>query len=202
MERTREAYFDALRDFAPDGHLSTEDFRMLDTVARRWRLPEAGAAPELHPSPAAVALIQSFEGCERKQADGSLRAYPDPGTGGEPWTIGWGSTGADIHSTTTWSRAQADARFRDDLERFGAKVSALLGGVATSQNEYDALCSFAYNVGLHALEASTLLKLHKAGKKDEAAEQFGHWVNAGGKPMAGLVRRRAAEADLYRGKIA
>jgi lysozyme len=201
MDRTRDAYFAALKAFAPDGHISTEDFRMLDSVARRWRLAEA-AAPELHPSPAAEALIKSFEGCERKLPDGTLRAYADPGTGGEPWTIGWGSTGPDIGRNTWWTKAQADARFSADLARFGSKVSALLGTAATSQNEYDALVSFAYNLGLHALEASTLLRLHKAGQKDAAAAEFAKWINAGGHPMTGLVRRRKAEADLYRGKIA
>jgi lysozyme len=136
-----------------------------------------------------------------KQADGTLRAYPDPGTGGEPWTIGWGSTGPDIHQGTVWAQAEADRRLSEDVAAFGVKVAALIGEAATSQNEFDALVSFAYNVGRGNLAASTLLKKHKAGDKAGAAAEFGKWINAGGKPLEGLRRRRAAEADLYRGKI-
>jgi hypothetical protein len=69
MDRSREAYFAALRAFAPQGHIGTDDYRMLDAVARRWRLPEA-ASPELRPSPAAERLIKSFEGCERSRPTG------------------------------------------------------------------------------------------------------------------------------------
>jgi lysozyme len=202
-DRTRTAYFDALRAFAPDGHIGTDDFRMLDSVARKWGLPEDPALKTqiVIPSARAVALIQQFEGCAKKRPDGALDAYPDPGTGGDPWTIGWGSTGPDIHKGTVWTQAQADQRFKDDLYAFAAKVAGLVDGAATSQNEFDALCSLAYNIGLGNLASSTLLRLHKAGDKAGAAEQFARWDKAAGRVMAGLTRRRAAEADLYRGKL-
>jgi GH24 family phage-related lysozyme (muramidase) len=149
------------------------------------------------PGPACIALIQQFEGCAKKQADGSFAAYPDPGTGGDPWTIGWGTTGADVAQGAVWTQAQCDDRLTADLTSFAAKVSAVLGGAQTSQHQFDALVSFAYNVGVGNLSSSTLLKLHKAGDFAGAAQQFGRWNKAAGKVLAGLTKRRAAEAALY-----
>lgn len=146
-------------------------------------------------SPKGIDLIHSFEGLR-------LTAYPDPGTGGAPWTIGWGSTtdmdGKPIKPGTKWTREQADARFAVHLARFEADVNRLLNGAVTTQGQFDALTSFCYNVGVGNLEGSTLLRLHKAGKFEEAAEQFKRWSRAAGKVLPGLVRRRAAEAALYR----
>ena len=62
------------------------------------------------PSSACIALVQQFEGCARRQADGTFAAYPDPGTGGDPWTIGWGSTGPDIKTGLVWTQQQCDDR--------------------------------------------------------------------------------------------
>jgi lysozyme len=149
------------------------------------------------PGPACIALIQQFEGCAKKQADGSFIAYPDPGTGGDPWTIGWGTTGADVKQGAVWSQQQCDDRLTADLTSFAAKVSAVLGAAQTSQHQFDALVSFAYNVGVGNLSSSTLLKLHKAGDFAGAAQQFGRWNKAAGKVLPGLTKRRAAEAALY-----
>lgn len=149
------------------------------------------------PSAACVSLVQEFEGCAKKHSDGSIRAYPDPGSGGDPWTIGWGSTGPDIKPGTIWTQQQCDDRLSADLTSFAAKVSAVIGSAATTQHQFDALTSFAYNVGVGNLQASTLLKLHKAGDHAGAEAQFARWNKAAGKVMAGLTRRRAAEAALY-----
>lgn len=157
-------------------------------------------AGELKPSDAAFALIKSFEGLHKVRPDGRIEAYPDPGSGGDPWTIGYGSTGADIKRGTVWTRQEVDARFDSDLIAFANGVAKLVDGGATSQNEYDSLISFAYNVGLGALGSSTLLKKHKAGDKAGAAREFAKWINAGGRPMKGLIRRREAESKLYRGE--
>jgi GH24 family phage-related lysozyme (muramidase) len=142
-------------------------------------------------------LIQQFEGCAKKQADGSFAAYPDPGTGGDPWTIGWGTTGADVKQGVVWTQQQCDDRLTADMTSFAAKVAAVLGTTQTSQHQFDALVSFAYNVGVGNLSSSTLLKLHKAGDFAGAAQQFGRWNKAAGKVLPGLTRRRAAEAALY-----
>lgn len=140
----------------------------------------------------AIPLIQKFEGLR-------LEAYPDPGTGGDPWTIGWGSTGPGIGPGVKWTQKQADDRFRADVEKFAAKVAALVK-VPLKPNQMAALISFAYNVGTGALSSSTLLRMVNALNFDGAAQQFARWNRAGGKVMAGLTRRRNAEAALFRGE--
>jgi GH24 family phage-related lysozyme (muramidase) len=151
------------------------------------------------PSPACYALIKRFEGYAKLLPDGRCEAYPDPATGGAPWTIGYGSTGPDIHEGTIWTRAEAEERLERDVNKFAASINALIGNDPTTQNEFDALVCFSYNVGFSALAKSTLLSLHMKGDKAGAAEQFKRWNRAGGKEMPGLLRRRLAEADLYRG---
>jgi GH24 family phage-related lysozyme (muramidase) len=142
-------------------------------------------------------LIQQFEGCAKKQANGSFMAYPDPGTGSDPWTIGWGTTGTDVKPGVIWTQQQCDDRLTSDLTSFAAKVSGVLGTAQTSQHQFDALVSFAYNVGVGNLSSSTLLKLHKAGDFAGAQQQFARWNKAAGKVLPGLTKRRAAEAALY-----
>jgi lysozyme len=149
------------------------------------------------PSAACVALVQKFEGCATKQQDGRFAAYPDPGSGDDPWTIGWGSTGADVKRGVSWTQEECDARLTKDLTHFAAKVAHAIGGAHTTQNQFDALVSFAYNVGIANLEGSTLLRLHKSGHHAEARNEFARWTKASGKVLPGLVRRRAAEAALY-----
>lgn len=145
---------------------------------------------------AGAALIKEFEGCEKDMPDGRFKAYPDPGSvDGKPWTIGWGSTGPDITPTTIWTQAQCDARFDQDIQKYANAVSAALGDAPTTQNQFDALVSFHYNTG--AIRTATLTKLHKDGKFAAAKAEFARWVKNDGKVMAGLVRRRAAEAALY-----
>ena len=149
------------------------------------------------PSQSCTKLIQQFEGCAKKRPDGSFAAYPDPGSGGDPWTIGWGSTGADIKKGVVWTQQQCDDRFSTHVDEFGAKVAAALGSAATTQHQFDAMVSFAYNVGVGNFRSSTLLRKHKAGDYAGAAAEFAKWNKAAGKVMAGLSRRRAAEAALY-----
>lgn len=142
------------------------------------------------PSKKCADLVKSFEGCV-------LKAYPDPGSGGDPWTIGVGATGPGIKKGVVWTQAQADERLATDLARFGRGVFALTGD--TTQNRFDAMVSLAFNIGLGNFGSSTLLKKHKAHEYGAAADQFARWNRAAGKVMAGLTRRRAAEASIYRG---
>ena len=146
--------------------------------------------------PHGLALIKRFEGCARKRSDGTFAAYPDPGTGGDPWTIGWGATGKGIARGNVWSQAECDTRLERDLARFARDVARALAAAPTTPAQFDALVSFHYNTG--AIAKATLTKLHCAGRYGEAAGEFARWVNAGGKRLPGLVRRRAAEAELYR----
>ena len=145
---------------------------------------------------AGIQLIKSFEGCARLRRDGMIEAYPDPGTGGAPWTIGWGATGPGIGPDTVWTKEECDARLEADLERYAVEVSAAIGDASTTQGQFDALVSFHYNTG--AIRRATLTRLHRAGRFDEAAQEFARWKHAGGKVLKGLVRRRAAEARIYR----
>lgn len=153
---------------------------------------------------AGIALIHSFESCK-------LTAYRDPGSrNGLPITIGWGSTtdenGHPITLGTVWTQERADARFRADLAQREVAVNMLIaGGAPTTQNQFDALMSFAYNVGLdidddniaEGLGDSTLLRKHRAGDYTGAQNAFAAWNKNDGKVLNGLVRRRAAEAALY-----
>jgi len=135
-----------------------------------------------------IDLIKQFEGV-------SLKAYPDPGTGGEPWTIGYGHTGG-VKKGDVITQAQAEELLRKDLIKFETGVSNALT-VETTQNQFDAMVSLAYNIGLGNFTKSTLLRKHNAKCWQCAAAQFGVWRNAGGKVMTGLIRRRAAERELY-----
>jgi GH24 family phage-related lysozyme (muramidase) len=143
-----------------------------------------------------VALVKRFEGCARRREDGLVEAYPDPASGGAPWTIGWGATGPGIAAGTTWTPAQCDARLAADLARHAAEVAQAIGDVPTTQAQFDALVSFHYNTG--AIGRATLTRRHRAGDYAGAAREFARWNRAGGRVMAGLARRRAAEAALYR----
>jgi lysozyme len=147
-------------------------------------------------SPAGLALIQRWEGCAKRRSDGRFDAYPDPGTGADPWTIGWGTTGRDVVAGLIWTQGQCDARFERDLQRYVREVAAALGDTPTSQDQFDALVSFHYNTG--AIRRASLTRLHQAGDHAGAAAEFGKWVHAGGQRLTGLVRRRADEAALYR----
>ena len=150
------------------------------------------------PSANCGALIGSFEGCERARPDGRFDAYLCPR--GIP-TIGKGSTGPDIKLGLVWTRDQCEARFERDLQHFGAQVVELLRKdarlSATSQNQFDAMVSFAYNLGTADLATSTLLKRHLSGLPASAKAEFLKWDHAGKAELLGLKRRRAAEAMLY-----
>lgn len=145
----------------------------------------------------ATALIKGIEGCEKRMPDGRLRSYPDPGTGGAPWTIGFGSTGPDIIAGTVWTQEQADRRLEQDVAKAAASVDRLVT-VPLTDEEAAALTSFVYNLGAGQLANSTLLRLLNAGKpRAEVANQFKRWVYGGGRVLPGLVTRRDAEAALF-----
>ena len=193
----RRAIFDAVRHMLGRGFDSSE-VQALDAAIDR-ALGQAPAPTAEHTlSPAGIALIQKWEGCAKRRTDGCFEAYPDPGTGGDPWTIGWGTTGRDIVPGLVWTQTECDARFERELQRFVREVAAAIGEAPTTQGQFDALISFHYNTG--AIRKATLTRLHKAGDHAGAAVEFGKWVNAGGKRLAGLVRRRAEEAKLYAGR--
>ena len=169
--------------------------------------PEPALPPVTHPptqvSQSAIDLLHHFEGCARMRPDGRVEAYPDPGTGGAPWTIGWGSTRDGLHGfvnrNTIWTQRQCDERFADDLRRvYVPEVLRALAGAPVTQGQLDALVSFHYNTG--AIARATLTRKHRAGDYAGAQAEFARWNRAGGRVMAGLTRRRQAEARLYAGE--
>jgi len=187
---TRTALFDAIRPFAPDKRFTPDHVAAIDALADAFGMGRVGNGNALSK---AVALIREFEGCK-------LTAYPDPGSGGDPWTIGWGATGAGISKGVVWTQAQADARLLMDVATFANAVTKLVGDALTTDNQSAAMTSLAYNVGVANFGSSTLLRKHKAGDYAGAAAEFARWNKASGKVMAGLTRRRAAEAALYQVK--
>jgi lysozyme len=183
--------FDAIRQIKAAA-LTQAD---VDLVNAALAPDEVEAAPPtpgvLTPGPAGVKLMHDFEGCR-------LQAYADPGSAdGHPWTIGWGSTGPGIAKGVVWTQAQADDRFVSDLAKFAAKVRDVLGGAKTTQHQFDAMVSLAYNIGVGAFSKSTVLRKHRAGDYAGAQAAFAMWNKNDGAVMAGLTRRRAAEAALY-----
>lgn len=204
----RKPIFDAVRKLLGRGFKQSE----VDALDEACDLAEASIAGSIS-SPKTVSpgssasggrsigdagfhLIQEFEGCEKRLPNGMVQSYPDPGSAdGKPWTIGWGSTGPDIKPGTVWTMAQCEARFRKDMQRYADAVSLAIGGAPTTQNQFDALVSFHYNTG--AIGTATLTKKHKARDYAGAKAEFARWTKNAGRVMQGLVRRRAAEAELY-----
>lgn len=203
----RKPIFDAVRKMLGRGYTDSE-VKALDKAIdlAEGALP-AGSTTRRIPTSAddsggraisakGIKLIHSFEGCAKQQSDGRFAAYPDPGSrDGNPWTIGWGATGAGIRRGTIWTQQQCDDRFEEDIKKYANAVAVAIGDTPTTQNQFDALVSFHYNTG--AIRKATLTKRHNARNYDEAKAQFGRWIRNDGRVMRGLVRRRKAEADLY-----
>lgn len=135
-------------------------------------------------------LIKQFEGL-------SLTAYRCPAG---VWTIGVGHV-LGVQPGDKITPAQADAYLASDLALFGKEVESAIGDAPTSQHEFDAMVSLAFNIGIAGFQRSTVLRLHKAGDKIGAARAFGLWnkamVDGRLQELPGLTRRRAAEAAHY-----
>ena len=125
-----------------------------------------------------------------------LSAYPDPGTGGDPWTIGFGHTGDDVYEGLTITKEQAIALLQRDIATAEDAVLHLVD-VPLTQGQFNALVDFAFNCGAGNLKASTMLRLINQGRFDEADEQFQKWDKAAGKVLSGLHTRRLAEAAEF-----
>ena len=144
----------------------------------------------------ALKIIREFEGCR-------LEAYKCPAG---VWTIGWGTTrlmDAPVRSGDKISQALADELLQNEVENlFGPGVLHLLPlAKQWKPEQVGAIVSFAYNLGLGALEDSTLRKRLLAGEEPckVVREELPRWVHAGEAVLAGLERRRAAEVALFCG---
>lgn len=144
-------------------------------------------------SDAGIELIKSFEGFR-------ANAYPDPKSGGDPWTVGYGTTkfpsGRPVKKGDYVTPAQAEMYLREDVKKFASSVDALVT-VPLKQCQYDALVSFVYNLGATNFRKSTLLKKLNAKDYKGAADEFLLWVSPGSSVEAGLRRRRTAERAMF-----
>ncbi|UYL86103.1 lysozyme [Acinetobacter phage vB_AbaM_BP10] len=176
-------FFDAAREIA-GGKLTQAQVDDLNKVIDR--LSPSGMTT----SDTGINLISTFEGTR-------LTAYDD-GVG--VWTIGIGTTiypnGTKVKKGDTCTSEQAKTYFKHDLVKFENVVNESVK-VPLSQNQFDALVSLTYNIGSGAFKNSTLLKLLNNGDYQGAADQFPAWKKAGGRVLEGLVKRRAAERDLF-----
>lgn len=129
--------------------------------------------------------LKVFEGCK-------LVAYADAvGV----WTIGYGHT-KGVKKGMVITQGQAEQLLKGDLAVYERCVNRL--GVAKTQGQFDALVDFAFNLGCSALENSSLVrKLRLGADEAEIRSEFAKWRFAGGKVLAGLVKRRAWEADRF-----
>jgi lysozyme len=133
-------------------------------------------------------LIKQYEGLR-------FKAYPDPGSGGYPFTIGYGHT-ENVGAGDTCTKEQAEKWLDEDMLNAYSVIDRMVT-VPISQNQRDALCSFIYNIGGQAFAKSTMLKLLNANDYQGAADQFKRWNKASGNILPGLVKRRQAEHDLF-----
>lgn len=137
----------------------------------------------------AIDLIKQFEGF-------SATSYKCPAG---VQTIGYGTTrikGKAVTAGQSCTKEEAEQYLRDDLQTFAQAIKRVVK-VPLTDNQFSALLSFTYNLGVGALEGSTLLRRLNDGNYAAARNEFFKWVNAGGKPLPGLVKRRAAEAALF-----
>lgn len=141
-------------------------------------------------SPDGLTILQYFESCR-------LEAYWD--ADGKVWTIGWGDAGPDVVKGLRITQAEADERLQRRLAR--EFVPGVLNALTrpASQAQLDAMVDLAYNIGVGAFQASTLVRLFNAGDQAGAAEQFLRWNKSGGKVLLGLRRRRAADRARFLG---
>ncbi|MEC0169934.1 lysozyme [Paenibacillus graminis] len=138
-------------------------------------------------SRAGISLIKSFEGCR-------LKAYKPVPTE-EYWTIGWGHYGPDIKADMTITQAQADSMLVADLAKYEAYVNNPAYVPVTAQlnqNQFDALVSFCYNCGNGSLK-----KLCTGRTPAEIAQNITKYNKGGGNVLAGLMRRRQEELELF-----
>ena len=133
-------------------------------------------------------LIKKFEGLR-------LTAYKPVPTE-KHWTIGYGHYGPDVLAGMQITEISAEIMLENDLADCYDCIEAYVD-VDLTQGQYDALCSFIFNLGCNAFKNSTLLRLLNQGNTDGARKQFPRWVHAGGRKLEGLVRRRLEEARLF-----
>ena len=135
-----------------------------------------------------IALIKKFEGCE-------LEAYK---CAAGVWTIGYGHT-KDVKEGEVITKEEAESMLVHELQEYCNDVDIAVK-VDLKQNEFDSLVSWTYNLGPTNLNSSTMLRVLNEGKHDDVPTQIKRWNKAGGEVLKGLIRRRNAEALMFKGK--
>lgn len=133
-----------------------------------------------------IELIKKFEGCKLQ----AYKAIPSE----KHWTVGYGHYGPDVTPNMLISQVQAEVYLRLDLEKFEKKVEKYNDKYLWTQNEFDALVSFAYNIG-----SIDQLTANGTRTKDQIAAKIPAYNKAGGKVLGGLTKRRAAEQKMFKG---
>jgi len=142
-------------------------------------------------------FVKPFEGYAKRLPDGSCTAYPDPGTGADPWTIGWGATGRDIQMGTVWTVERAQTALEEHLLHFSAGLLKMSPALAQEPDRrIAAVLSWVYNCGLGNYRISTFKKRIDAKDWAGAREECVKWNKAAGRVLPGLTRRRVAEASF------
>ncbi|MDE9539313.1 lysozyme [Xenorhabdus bovienii] len=132
--------------------------------------------------------IKNYEGLR-------LHAYPDPATGVEPWTIGYGHT-KGVKPEQVITEQQAEIFLHEDLIPIYAEIQRIVK-VPLTQGQFDALCSFIFNLGIGNFIHSTLLKKLNLADYQGAAEEFLKWDRADGRVLADLRVRRVSEQKMF-----
>lgn len=156
----------------------------------------------MNTSEAGIDLIKRFESCR-------LKAYPDPKTGGAPWTCGWGETDG-VTPDTWWTQEECDRRL---MESIAARENIVCRYVTheMTQGQFDAFVSIIFNVGpgnqykdgicrLKDGRPSTLLRKFNDGDIGGAEDEWCKWISPGSNVAHGLLLRRQAELALFRGE--
>lgn len=145
-----------------------------------------------HITDAGLTLIKEHEGLR-------LEAYPDPGSGGKPYTIGYGHT-SGVKLGDTCTEAEALDFLRDDVAWAERCVErSIQSDAVVTDAEFDAMVSLTFNIGCANFQKSTVLRLVNAGCEDDEAYRaaFALWNRAAGRTMAGLTKRREHEAEYF-----
>lgn len=187
MTNPRSAIFAAVRTAARPGLFNDPgNVLALDNLLDAFGVPHADATPARRINAAGLQIVKESEGLE-------LKAYVCPAG---ILTIGYGSTGPHVKPGMVITEARAEELLREDLARFEAAVAKLCP--VSTENQFSAMVSLAFNIGEKAFADSTLRRKHNAGDFGGAAAEFGRWNRGGGKVLPGLTKRRAKEAALYR----
>ena len=151
-------------------------------------------------------LLIPFEGYAKKLPNGDCKAYPDPATGGFPWTIGYGSTyhadGTSVQPNEVWTKEYSIRTKQTVLDKFLVGLLKLSPSLINeSPNRIAAVLSLVYNIGLGNYKISNLRRKINNKDYEDLEREFLKWntarVNGVRQVMKGLTRRRQAEYDLF-----